>query len=116
MSYNRTIEEPILRKVCNALIVAGYALTVDYERGYDEEPPVQNSADVDKIVEEAFAVDEFWLMADAKGTGNSEVGYDAFVYFIWANGNQGWDCISDHSGSLSTVLNPVTEWVMEQGS
>lgn len=114
MSINRNVEEPILRRVCAALIEAGFKLTVDYENGYMDEPPVQNSTDIDAIVEEAFAVDEFHLMTSRSGVGGCGNSYDSFVYFIWANGDNGWTCISDYNVSLETILQPVNDWIDEQ--
>ena len=101
------IDKLIARKVAEALIAAGMPVTVDYNDG---EPPLVQSTDVDKILEEAFAVDECWYLVKPGKDGM----YDHMVYFIWGNGNCGWDAITDYSTALEEVLKPVNEWIEKE--
>lgn len=103
-----SIEKQILTKVVAALIAEGYHLTVDYERGYDSEPENRNLTDIDKIIEAADAVDECWLMVDR--TPSEGGPHDHFVYFIWGNGNEGRDCLTDYSMRLDDTIAPISKW------
>lgn len=105
------IEKQILRLVCEKLLAEGYVLTVDYERGFDSEPENKNLRDIDDIIHAADAVDEVWLMADREEL--EEGPYDGFVYFIWGNGNEGRDCITDYSTVFEPILDPIIDWLDE---
>lgn len=102
MSY---IEKLILAKVAGALIDAGLPISVDYNEG---EPELVGSTDLTAIETAAFAVDECWLLVNGPDAAGK---YESFVYFIWGNGNCGWDCVSDYSTRLEAVLEPVFAWI-----
>lgn len=99
----QSIEKQIVRSVVAALIAAGHNFTVDYERGYDPTEITEKDS-IDAIIEAAFAVDECWFMIDRDGDT-----FDTFIYFIWGNGNDGRDCISDYGTSLEAILSPIIE-------
>ena len=100
-----SIEKQAARAVLKALDKAKIPHWIDYERGW--EPSGATSKDtLKKRVDELFACDEGWIM-----TGTTEPGEaaDAFIYFIWGNGNGGRDCISDYSTSLEPLLAPIID-------
>ncbi|UIS25306.1 hypothetical protein [Erythrobacter phage vB_EliS-L02] len=100
-----SIEKQIARATLEALTKAGIPYSIDYHRGY-EPSGVTSDDPIEKQVEELFACDEGWIMT---GTTDEEGPYDAFVYFIWGNGNDGRDCISDYSTSLEHIIDPISE-------
>lgn len=103
------VEKQILRKVCEAVIAEGYLVTVDYERGFYSEPENRNLTNIDAVIRAADEVDEVHLMLDRHEL--DEGPYDAFIYLIWGNGEEGRTCVSDYSMSLEPLLLPIQEWV-----
>lgn len=100
-----SIEKQIARQTLEALDKAGIPHSIDYERGY--EPSGATSDDpIDKRIEELFACDEGWIMT---GTTDGEGPFDAFIWFIWGNGDEGRYCISDYSTSLEDIVGPICE-------
>lgn len=103
------IEKLIARTACQRLIEAGYYITVDYYRGY-EASDVINRNSLDGILDAMDAVDECWLMLNRDPVtitdGQPDEPYDAWVYFIWSNGDDGRTCISDYDVSLSSLIEP----------
>lgn len=100
-----SIEKQAARAVLKALDDAAIPYWIDYERGFD--PSGVTSEDpIAKRVEELFACDEGWIMT---GTTDPDEQADAFICFIWGNGNNGRDCISDYSTSLESILAPICE-------
>lgn len=97
------IEKAISRRLIDGLLAAGKRITVDYELGLD--PALEGSKDVEAIIAAMDAVDECWLMI-----GEGKPSYDAFLYFIWGNGEEGRTCLSDYSCSLESIVAPVSEW------
>jgi len=104
-----SVEKQILTKVVQELVVEGYLITVDYERGFDSEPENRNLTNLAEITDAADATDECHLMVDREEL--EEGPYEGFVYFIWGNGNSGRDCISDYSTNLEGIIGPILEWV-----
>ena len=100
-----SIEKQAARAVLKALDDASIPYWIDYERGF--EPSGATSDDsMDRRIEELFACDEGWIMT---GTTDSTTQADAFICFIWGNGNGGRDCISDYSTSLESIITPISE-------
>lgn len=113
-------ETLIAHEACRRLIAAGYKLTVDFERGYEASDArnISAVADIGKALAAMNEVDECHLMVSRKhmtferGETN---GADHFVWFIWGNGNEGRDCISDYSTALSEQIDELDdEWVNAQ--
>lgn len=100
-----SIEKQAARAVLKALDEAGIPHSIDYERGYEPSGATSNDS-INKRIEELFACDEGWIMT---GTTDQEGPYDAFIHFIWGNGNGGRDCISNYSTSLESVLAPICD-------
>lgn len=89
-------ETLIATATLSGLIKAGYYITVDFDRGY-EASNARNINSTDQIptaLAAMNAADECWLMLSDAPHPDGEP-YDAFVYFIWGNGNDGKDCLSD---------------------
>jgi hypothetical protein len=103
------IEKIIARRVAGALIAAGKPVTVDYNDG--EQPTLVGSMDVAAIIKAANEVDECYFLTDPLGDGT----YDCFVRWIWGNGNEGLDCLSDYSTPLSREIDPIValNWEVE---
>ena len=100
-----SIEKQIARAVLEALDKEGIPHWIDYEGGY--EPSGVSSLDpIDKRINELFACDEGYIMT---GRTDDDEPADAFIHFIWANGNGGRDCISDYSCSLESIIGPISE-------
>lgn len=113
-------EKLIAGEACRRLIAAGYKLTVDFERGY-EASDARNIDSPDGIAKALAAmneVDECHLMVSRKHmtfTRGETKGADHFVWFIWGNGNEGRDCISDYSTALSEQIDGLDEdWTNAQ--
>ena len=117
------IEKLIARTAARRLWDAGYFLTVDYDRGFEPSNARgmsnANALGVDGVIEAMNAVDECWLMVHRTApkfrNGQPTEPYDAFVYFIWGNGNEGRDCISDYSTSLAGQIDGLDDaWANAQ--
>ena len=106
----RYVEKLLARKFITDLLNDGKRITVDFERGYDAQPHCGD--DVDAILAQMDQVDECWLMI---GTDTGE-GYDGYLYFIWGNGNGGWDCLSDYTtGSIEAAIKPTLAFIEKEG-
>lgn len=96
----RNIETEILRRTVDALLampgVTG--LHVD-DGGYDY--ALRNATDFDMIKDVCFGVDDCIVRVPRCGS----------VYFIWGNGNDGLDAITDYTVKLEEPLKPVFEWI-----
>lgn len=104
-------EKLISIEAIHRLIKADYYITVDYDRGY-EPSDIKDSKDVAAILSAMDDTDDVHLMVD-KQPLDGEGPYDGFIHFIWGNGNEGMDCISNYSGCL-TMLDSLDENWMEQ--
>lgn len=112
------IERRIRNKTVDVLIDAGYYLTVDDGEG----TPVVRSKIKQEVKNNMGGVDEETLRVyklnpeyDASKPSRENnrqhlcVGWIFFVY-----GNDGYDCINDHTTNLEEVLKPVTEYASKQ--
>jgi len=97
------LELRIMRKTVEALIAAGFFVTID--NGEDEE--IRNSQDLEAIMKVVSLTDEDYVYVSKKPTPKGKP-YDHFVRFIY--GNDGWDVINDHSVALEEILKPVQDY------
>lgn len=99
-----TNEEIILIKVIDALrtIPDIFGICVD-DGGFAS--ALVNSNDTWQIMEVCFSVEDCTLYVVHPDRRTSH------VRFIWGNGNDGLDCICDHTTDLNEILAPVTEWI-----
>lgn len=94
----KELEQRIFEKAVDALLAAGYRLTVND----GEEDVLQMSVDRKAIIEAAFSTDEDYLIVFLpNGTKRG------WVRFIWGNVQ---DCLSDYTVNLEEVLKPVNEF------
>lgn len=98
-----SIEKQAARIVLKALDDASIPYSIDYENGYEPSGVTSNDS-LSKRIEELYACDEGWIMT---GTTDGKGPFDGFIRFIWGNGNDGRDCISDYSTSLERMLDPI---------
>lgn len=103
----RAIERMIARGVIEQMLTQFPYVVVDYDRGFEEARKIHLKEEIDEAMDDVFACDEVWLMAD----GNRKDGFGAFVYLIFGNGNSGLDVITDYSGQLDDLLKPVTTMI-----
>ena len=112
----RAIEEQILRATVEALLgIPGVTnLRVCYEDDHEAAMQIDPDTPFEEIAAEAFACDGATLRLTLP------VGHEGFakptasmVWFIWSNGNDGLDCITDYGVSLGEALKPVTAMVEE---
>lgn len=109
-------ETIIAMEAIKRLMNAGYYVTVDYDRGYEASDARNccSESEISAMLIAMNAVDECWLMVN-KDTmtfnrdGEAHGPYDAAAHFIWSNGNEGCDCISDYSDSLCACLDELGE-------
>lgn len=97
------LELRIVRKTIQALIAAGWFITID--NGEDEE--IRNSQDLKATMKVVFSTDEDFVYVSRKPTPKGK-SYDHFVLFIY--GNDGWDVINDYSVALEDTLKPVMDY------
>ena len=107
------IRKLILRRLLNDLLmVDGHNVVIDSERGYDpDNRTFYNCADLDEAVSYALEFDEVHIFLNDPRAHSRKKGYGQFVYVIFGNGNNDLDMISDYSGSLSNILDPINEWI-----
>ncbi len=90
-------EDVIMGATVDALLTAGYALTV-----FDgEEETVQRSRDRQAILGAMRTTDDDFLLVEGFSTGHKR----PWIRFVYGNG--GWDVLADHSMSLEKILEPV---------
>lgn len=94
----RLIELAILRKLVQALVAAGYAISVD---SGGEDYDLSNSRDTEAVMADVFAVDDCILHIIK---GREHIG---FVRLILDNGP---DCISDYSVNLDDIIKPANDY------
>ena len=113
---SRDNETEILRRVLTALAAdetvqkieledTGSFLTAQWLRESIQKPDI-----LQDIIEECFACDDCTMVVHLTG------GKTSFLYFIWGNGNDGWDAICDYGVKLEGTLVETWEWIMEQGA
>ena len=101
------LEMRIMRKTIQALIAAGWFVTID--NGEAEE--IRNNKSVTEIMKVVFLTDEDFVYVSKVPTPEGEP-YDHFVRFIY--GNDGWDVINDYSTALESVMKPVMDYAETQ--
>lgn len=90
-------EAKIARKTVEALLAAGYAVSVND----GEETTVDRSRNINEIMAAMFSTDEDYLYAHADS-------YIGMVYFVY--GNDGYEVINDYSTSLEDVMAPINAY------
>lgn len=98
VKMRQMVEKEICTAVVDALLAAGYAISVD--NGGDE-PEVVSSADRAVILAGMFATDDERLYAE-KPAGT----HFGWVYFVY--GNDGYDVMSDYTVNLESVVGEGT--------
>lgn len=93
----RPIEARIVRKVIKALKDAGNPVV----QVYDTEEYVDVKTK-DEILNEVFNLDEAYLITESGGWVRLTMGQD-------------WDTVCDYTMSLDEVLEPVMQYVMNEG-
>ena len=103
------IETQILRRVVEALRADPEVTAIYVDDGDEDEYVLTIAPETpwDKIEYHCFGVDDVRLIVER----NCRL---SFVYFIWGNGNDGWDCICDYGVSLEDTLRPIIDWIIEQ--
>lgn len=92
------VEADIVTRVVDALLAAGYSLTVDDEGTWR---PAMLTTNRDEILAELMETDEDYLRVEE----GLRRGWVRFVY-----GNDGWDVVCDYTTSLESVLAPVNAY------
>jgi hypothetical protein len=103
----RNNETEILRRTVEALLAMPAATGIDVDDG-DDEYALYRSTDFEAIKDACFAVDECYLFT------NTIDGKRQYVYFIWGNGNNGLDAITDYTVGLKEALKPVNDWIEQR--
>ncbi len=101
------VERKIVGAAVDAALAAGYRVTVSLERGYDHDDCLLGSTDREKIMEEAFAGDDCHLFIHEATGPLVEERTNAIISIGWIYvvfGNDGWDCISDYTTNLESLL------------
>lgn len=113
MTQTRNNEIQILRRIVEALAADESITYLAVDDGGDEDalllPKAQIVDEFASIVEACFAVDDCHIRVKRAAP---QAG--SFVYFIWGNGNDGWDAVTDYGVSLEETLRPVFDWIDEQ--
>lgn len=91
------VERAIAERVIDALLSAGYALSVN-----DGEEETGLTTNRQQVLGFMFQTDEAWLYA----TRNDE--RPSWVRFVY--GNSGYDVVSDYTTNLESVLAPVNAY------
>ena len=112
------VQTRVIKACIKALLKAGYALTVSYERGCDiDNMPVVGSTKAKAIFDAVNAVDDCHLFVHRPDQQDKPIAENSHRE-QWINcegwislvlGNDGWDVISDYTLSLESVLAPVNE-------
>ena len=92
------VEREIAASAVDALIRAGYAISVDNGDNSEGKYEIEKSRDRAAIASSMFQTDEEYVIAVDKHTGKLQ-GYIFFVY-----GNDGWDVISDYTVNLDKII------------
>lgn len=92
------IERLIVTAVINALLKAGFSITI--ENGGDT-PELTQSTDRAEIISHLFLTDEEYIIPVQSGTRFG------WVYAVY--GNDGWDVISDYTVNLEPYIGEGTE-------
>ena len=94
-------EQKIARRVIKDLLAFGLLIDV-----YDgEEITLKRSKDPVAILDAMMTSDDDRLFARKKGWGES------FVWFIYGNGNEGFDVISDYGMMLEPIMKPIFDYI-----
>jgi hypothetical protein len=97
------MERRIVRKIAQAMLAAGYSVTVND----GEELALVRSRKLSEIMEACFSVDEEHLIAYR--ADGSRVGFVFLVY-----GNSGFDVVNDYSMALEDLMKPINDYADEQ--
>jgi hypothetical protein len=96
------LERKIVRKIAQAMLAAGYSVSVD-----NGEERFEPSRKLSEILDRCFSVDEEHLIAYR--ADGSRVGFVFLVY-----GNSGFDVVNDYSMALEELMDPINEYADKQ--
>ena len=106
-------ERKILRAVVSALIAGGYTIRVE-ECGELSEPLATPKSVVDYCSWDDQGRDRVvWAEGDFSLVPQMAGREDSYVHFIVSNGNDGLDVISDYGCSLSPIIDPIIDSMIE---
>ena len=101
-----SIEEQIVKATIDALLAKNYQLAV-----YDgEETVLGRSTDVERILAAMQTTDEDYLLVHTPGSGFKQ---EAWVRFIYRDGDEGLTVIRDYTPNLGPVMAIITALIDE---
>jgi hypothetical protein len=100
-----SIETQIIQATVNALRAHGYLLGVND----GEVTTIKRSVDVREVLRAMRTTDEDYLLVYSSMT-RARIGW---VRFIYGNGNDGLDVISDYTVNLEPIMVKITEMINE---
>lgn len=104
------VEQKIVKKVCAALLNAGYRLRTDEQ---DDPRPEQPTKKLTTILNEMMAVDDEYLAVFLPIDKSNVAVLDRVLPMGWVRfvyGNDGWDVISDYTTNLEAIIDPICNW------
>lgn len=101
----RLIERAIVRKTAQALIAAGWHITID--NGGDDDEDIHCDQNIDKVMAECMATDEEHFLL-SKTPGKPSDTYAGVVFFVY--GNSGHDVMSNWTTNLEADLKPANDY------
>lgn len=108
IAARHSIERDIVGRVVDALLAAGYLLSVDNGGDEDEIEPTTDRA---AVLGAMFATDEEWLNVwmHRPHAGQRHLRPHGEVYLVYGN-DGGHGVVNDYTGNLDGVLQPVIEY------
>jgi hypothetical protein len=102
VKMRQRVEREIAASAVDALIRAGFAISVDNGDNDGRKYEIANSTDRAAIAAKMFQTDEERVYAVDKAD-NKPIGWLYFVY-----GNDGWDVLSDYTVNLEQIIGEGT--------
>jgi hypothetical protein len=96
VKMRQLVEREICTAVVDALLAAGFSISVDNGDNSDREYEIANSTDKDAILKAMFLTDDEHLYVERNG---KRFGW---VYFVY--GNDGYDVLSDNTINLEEYI------------
>lgn len=104
VQVRQRVEKQILTATIEALFAdpRGFSLAIDLDG--DDTLEWKGKDKIAELLDDADACDDARIYV---GTNEPNGEYFGWVYFVW--GNSGWDCLSDYTTNLESVLVPISE-------
>lgn len=105
VKMRQEVERKIVESVLDALLAAGFQISIDNSDNSGKEYEIERSTDKKAILKAMFLTDDEYLFVDKVSVKEVQENF-GWVWFVY--GNDGWDVISDYTVNLEKFIGDGT--------